>query len=436
MPGQQPQAGSTALGELNRVSDALASAESIGAAYEVTVQGLCALSGADASYLFRADRADRLARLVDVTPAEAPSVRLEGIQLLHELLRGANSDSRQDRQRTGARLWPERPAADVVVAPVGAGDTELGYACCVTHDGPEFSPEAVGLLRAACNQAAMSIARLELIERLTTHDRTADFFAALGSGGGAGASPPRGCDLARPHVFLVAHSAAPGTEWPAIGARLEQALRTAGAWPFLSVERQRLRAVVVLGQGRSADRVRSVCDEVGRAAGVSIGVSGVRLTASASRDGLREATDSARIGLTVIQGGGAATLDELGAYRYLRDLDLERAGEDAYVQAVEKLIEHDEERLDSLLLTLEHYLAHRHRVSAVAEQLGIHPNTLRQRLRRIEKVSGLSLETDDLLALELAIRVSTLRRQRHGGARPRLVAVAGGADLPDARDVG
>ena len=51
-----------------------------------------------------------------------------------------------------------------------------------------------------------------------------------------------------------------------------------------------------------------------------------------------------------------------------------------------------------------------------ARALFIHPNTLRQRLARIEELTGLNLEEEDLLSLELAIKLARLhgRPDAHG----------------------
>ncbi len=57
------------------------------------------------------------------------------------------------------------------------------------------------------------------------------------------------------------------------------------------------------------------------------------------------------------------------------------------------------------------YLAARGRARATAEALFIHPNTLRQRLERIEALTGMPLAEMDLLSLELSLKVHRL----HGG---------------------
>jgi DNA-binding PucR family transcriptional regulator len=77
-------------------------------------------------------------------------------------------------------------------------------------------------------------------------------------------------------------------------------------------------------------------------------------------------------------------------------------------QAVDRLIEYDRRRRTALLDTLERYLAERRSVIESARALFIHPNTLRQRLGRIEELTGLALDEDDLLSLELAIKLARL----------------------------
>jgi DNA-binding PucR family transcriptional regulator len=76
--------------------------------------------------------------------------------------------------------------------------------------------------------------------------------------------------------------------------------------------------------------------------------------------------------------------------------------------AVDLLIAYDNKRRTALLDTLERYLAERRSVIDCARALFIHPNTLRQRLGRIEELTDLKLDEDDLLSLELAIRLARL----------------------------
>ena len=128
--------------------------------------------------------------------------------------------------------------------------------------------------------------------------------------------------------------------------------------------------------------------------------------------------------------GGAIAYSEVGAYRYLVQIGAEDAApRDRMRAAVDLLIDYDRRRRTALLDTLERYLSERRSVIESARALYIHPNTLRQRLGRIEELTGLGLDDDDLLSLELAIKLARLhgrpgapsRRQRGraSGARPR-----------------
>ena len=77
---------------------------------------------------------------------------------------------------------------------------------------------------------------------------------------------------------------------------------------------------------------------------------------------------------------------------------------------MERLFDYDERRETQLLGTLEQYLADRRVGTTTARKLFIHANTLRQRLERIQKLTELDLATEDLLSLELAVKLVRLRR--------------------------
>jgi DNA-binding PucR family transcriptional regulator len=80
--------------------------------------------------------------------------------------------------------------------------------------------------------------------------------------------------------------------------------------------------------------------------------------------------------------------------------------------AIAILAAYDARRRSELLRTLERHLGDRGSVAPTARALYIHPNTLRQRLGRIEHLTGLSLAHEDLLSLELALRLHRLREPR------------------------
>jgi DNA-binding PucR family transcriptional regulator len=79
-------------------------------------------------------------------------------------------------------------------------------------------------------------------------------------------------------------------------------------------------------------------------------------------------------------------------------------------EALRVLLAYDQQHHTTLVATLEEFLRRRGSVSGTSESLYIHPNTLRQRLRRIAEVSGIDLATDDWLVIELALRLLKLER--------------------------
>lgn len=76
--------------------------------------------------------------------------------------------------------------------------------------------------------------------------------------------------------------------------------------------------------------------------------------------------------------------------------------------AIAILAEYDARRRTELVATLDRHLRDRGAAAPTARALYIHPNTLRQRLGRIEHLTGLSLGHEDLLPLELAVRLHRL----------------------------
>src|SRR5882762_9778771 len=100
---------------------------------------------------------------------------------------------------------------------------------------------------------------------------------------------------------------------------------------------------------------------------------------------------------------------QLGAYSYLDSGSGRLQPDDRQTEAITILRDYDERYNSSLTGTLEHYLEARSVVAQVARDLYIHPNTLRKRLERIEELTGLDLGVENLLCLELAIKLARLR---------------------------
>jgi len=390
-----------ALTRLAQVSQQLAAATRHERIHAAATAGARGLLGADLCQLFRLEGGEL--RLVASDPPDAPAPRPRGGALLLELLaRGRHGGSTPD-------LWPEHARAALLTASLVASDEQLGLLCVLRPR--RFGPGDEELLRALADQTAMGLERAELIGRLTARDRVKDLFDALADGSADGAvlgAAPAGCDLARPHVFLHGEPGGAGADWEVVANRLAARLRGRDQVGFFDAGREGLRAVVLMPDAAAGDQVVAACDAVAAAERVALGVSAPGRGLAEGRQALREAARAAQIARTLRPGGGALGYEQLGAYKYLVHLRLEDAPRDRHWTAVEALRAHDRRRRTALLDTLEEYLARRRSVAETARTLYIHPNTLRQRLARIERVTGLELAGEDLLALELAVKLVRL----------------------------
>jgi GAF domain-containing protein len=367
----------TNLAELSERIVAVSGREEL---YQVLTGGVRRLLGCDACQLLLHNGDGGLRELVASDPAaDLPEPRVES--------RAALRDDRED----------------------------LGTLVAVRAGVVGFPTQHEELLQAVANQAALALRNAEHIERLTAENLVRALFEALDEGALDVAETharAAGCDLTRPHVLIQARPApeAEGARpWPAVAERVETRLRTLEAGALVDPGREALRALIPLPAGTTQGDVASLRD-LAAGEGVAIGMSAARSGAGAAHQSLRQAQDAATIARALAPAGGALAYDDLGAYRYLVHLAVDEAPHDGLCEAVERLLDYDARRETQLLATLEQYLADRRVGTATARKLFIHANTLRQRLDRIEKLTGLELATEDLLSLELAVKLVRLRR--------------------------
>jgi GAF domain-containing protein len=393
-----------ALTTLTQLSQALAAVTLREDLYDAVTRGARQLLGADSCQIWRIDPdADEL-NLVGSDPPEASSRPGRATQLL-DLMRGGRTRAVED---------------ELLVAPLAAGNEQLGIISCMAV-GRAFDDEDAELLRAVAHQTAVGLKKAELIERLTAQNIVKDMFEALAAGSVEAAEAKAAearCDLTRPHVFLHAVRAAPVGEdvpgWPDLAARFESRLRRLYPRAFFDSRHDCVRAIAPLATAGAAavERLRQGCEELAREEGVVVGLSDVDRGAESARRRMREAADASRIGRSLVADGGAISYEGLGAYKYLVHLEMDDAPHDRYRLSVEELLDYDRRRGARLVETLERFLADRGSVAASARALYIHPNTVRQRLERIERVTGLDLGKEDLLSLELALKLARLHDVR------------------------
>jgi GAF domain-containing protein len=378
-----------ALTALSALSQRIAAVEDRADLYRAASEGVRILLGCDEARLYELDAERAELQLVAVDPAPL----------------------------TGAP--PPAGHAVEISAPVAAGDEQLGM--LVAAGAQSLPDDAEELLRAVANQIAVALKKAELIERLTEENIVRDLFTALERGQleeAEGRARQARCDLDGAHVFVHVEraQAAPSSEpWPAVAEHAESGLRRLVPGTLCDAGGERVRALLPLAAGGSRhelDALDAALAQLGAADGTAIGRSDVHRGAAQARGGLREAADAARVAAALRRSGGTLPYRELGAYRYLVSLVGEDAPHDPYLEAVYTLAEYDERRGSQLVATLERYLADRRSVTETARALTVHPNTLRQRLERIETLTGLELAGADLLALELAVKLARLQPDR------------------------
>jgi sugar diacid utilization regulator/putative methionine-R-sulfoxide reductase with GAF domain len=284
-----------------------------------------------------------------------------------------------------------------VAVPIVADDELLGL---ITADGTS----EVDLARAAANQTAVAIKKIELIERLTEKNLIKDFFEQLAGGNVLGAVEGRAarlcCDLDRTYVVL---EVAPPDE------ALEKAIAAAAPGSLFDHRDDSSRALLRVppgGEGALVERIQTVHAEAESSA--SIGISNSCSGASSFQAGFAEA-GHALLGSVIHGTAGVMTYEELGPYKYLLRMSLNSTVRDSQRDVIAKIADYDRQRQTSLLRTLEEFLRRRGNISATAEALYVHPNTLRQRLRRIQELSGLDLRTEDWLLIEIAVKMVRLQ---------------------------
>jgi sugar diacid utilization regulator len=330
---------------------------------------------------------------------------------LHERLTGVvlGGGSTDDVIAALAQVVPGRielasPGADVAagrdahrtVVPVMAGDDRLGSLIAVTDTSPtaadvrllerSASTIALVLLSERAVMEAHSRSRNELLDALLSNPGDRDMEARLRGAG---------VDVARSHVVAVIEPT-PNTKHEA------RSLAEGMAGVGLAGEHQGAFVALIAG-----DDVSKVVDAV-RSRGESVGTIAVAGPTTGTAE-IAACYDEARRGVRLLAAldrrGAVASVDELGPFRYLFD----RAGAgDAsrFVEtAIGALLEHDRLRRGDLVATLEAYFANAQQHAATASTLGIHANTLYQRLARIGDLLGDDWRARSL-ELHLALRLN------------------------------
>ncbi|WP_020659913.1 helix-turn-helix domain-containing protein [Amycolatopsis benzoatilytica] len=300
-----------------------------------------------------------------------------------------------------------RVVADVVLS--GEVPARVWLPC---HPGPLSTVD-----RRALEHASVVLS-LELLRRRTAleveQNLRGELLAELLGGADPRADALRhrarllGHDLTRAHRALVARIDTTGRGNPAQARRraMDEANRLASAItprPLVALHRDEVVALwPVPSKGSEA------ADALRRALSAAVGVVAATVAVSEPADHeFAEAYRTAKGALALAEPGGVVTLDGLGVAGLLLRLGdpepLRRYAE----RTLGPLLEHDDQHGTALVATLRAHLTHRMDRQATAQALLVHPNTISQRLRRIETLAKLDLR-DPAAAVEARAALTVL----------------------------
>jgi GAF domain-containing protein len=408
-----------ALTGLSEIAQQVANVTGAAELGEVIVGGSLRLLGADICQLLRLGSDGESVQLLASVPGSLPSPAVSSAaDLMLTALEGPGG------AQAAKTLWPSTRVGDLLVAPLVAGGERVGLLCAASYSARAFGDEAIYTAHAVAHLAAIGIKRAELIEGLTSANIIKDLFELLAAGAtslAAAKATEIRCDLTSPYLMVCAEPAGAreqaSGEWRAAAESLGRGLAELVPRSAIEAGPGPVRAVLVLGQARrqTVDGLLNACRELGQRNGAAIGLSELRESPADASRAYREAADATTIAQALVGDGGAIAYSQVGAYRYLVQIGADDAPRDRMRAAVDLLIDYDRRRRTALLDTLERYLSERRSVIESARALFVHPNTLRQRLGRIEQLTGLRLDEDDLLSLELAIKLARLHGRPDAG---------------------
>jgi GAF domain-containing protein len=191
-------------------------------------------------------------------------------------------------------------------------------------------------------------------------------------------------DFAVPHTVLVL-SATGVSRRHLLRATADYAVHRHG----LATEHA-AHVVLLIPRTEPARAARTVPAELGRLTGgeVTAGVAGPATSAQEVRARHRDADRCHRLLLALGRAGEGASLDELGVLGVILEGTSQQQVRELLAQTVVPIQRYDDEHNSLLMETLEGYFSGGQNPRAAGRALQVHPNTVYQRLERIDQVLG------------------------------------------------
>ena len=445
------------LTELSRLSHDIAVAASVDELADIVTAGCHSAIGAERVEIYLPDP-DGHVQLRSAVPVRDDVPVLEPEEMrFDDLGTEAGAPASAEAHRLAERLWGGGDGLPRFV-PLAIGDGPpglLGVLCRTQSTGAD------NVISAVASHAAVALKHHDLVSRLREENVVKDFFDALAHGDGStdaleSQAARLGIDLDESFIVVQAvpwagrpaerrrpsnrEARARLSSWADVVGALEARLTSALPGTLFDSRATYCRALVKAPRGRErkvAETITAVHEKIERDSDTSmtVGLSNSCRGAASFPQGFEEAASAAEVGALIKDRPGVYTYDDLGPYRYV--LDAEEGVRDRHQERLGRLVEYDQRRGTELLQTLEVYLESRGNIVRTARTVYAHPNTLRQRLARIEQLSGFDLEHEDWLSLGIAIKLVKLRMARESARereRARALRVAreqreGGSDV-------
>ena len=322
--------------------------------------------------------------------------------------------------------------AEAASAPLLAGAEHLGFISC--YRDRRYSTADRDLLGLIAGPVALGLRTLVGNDRNVELDPAGELLGLLASGreeaSAVSIAASLGLDLHKPHILVQARflpseqDAAPDGVGDRFPRAVKQFVRSVEAQYPHSLLHETSTGIIGLvriaklsGSASLQRSLQAFADDVQARLGsaVSAGLSSACATALEYADAYREAAEALEAGAGLRGEGRVVRFEELGPDLYLfRMASDPRSRRDPWVRALAPLVEHDRQKGSDLLVTLDTYLESRGNRTITAEHLGLHRNTLRQRLTRIEALTGIALaEIQDWLPLHFAVKLTRIQHGSH-----------------------
>ncbi len=326
--------------------------------------------------------------------------------------------------------------ASLHIVPLVAGIECAGLLFCYSSKARDLEQDEQLILQTMGSFAAMSIINRRLIDAAASTVSVKSFFDDLLRGdielenSLRGRAAALGCDCSQPQVMLaleVAHvtdendSAEAGEKRRAACRHafklVEQSVQTKHPHSLFDAREHCLYALIALTEDGDIEDLKKRLDALLQQIENEMGVCLFAGMGNPCRDlrnyaaGFGEAQDALTIARCLNDRAASLSFAELGAYRYLYPFACDHARHDLYLEQIATIARYDQaHKRAGMLNTLEIYLQHWGNIKEVSELLGVHRNTITQRLERIQSLCSLDLEQPgNRLPLQMAILIHKLR---------------------------